>query len=152
MKLNVSFQSMQGRTRRDRAPRPPSLLVPLLMGVIIGGGGSFNISSACISLPSFYIALHCTHPNLKIKKRIKIYLLLHNNTSKSFVWSSIALKICFPTEYCYLWFLYKKWLAHFWIQKRWRNEDFKGTSDMPLYKWRVTWNYACIPVKYYYIV
>ena len=38
-----------------------------------------------------------------------------------------------------------KWLAHFLIQKRWRNEGFKSTSDMQLYKWRVTWNYKCIP-------
>ena len=41
-----------------------------------------------------------------------------------------------------------KWLAHFLIQKRWRNEGFKSTSDMPLYKWRVTWIRACIPFKY----
>ena len=37
------------------------------------------------------------------------------------------------------------------LQKRWRNEGFKCTSDMPLYNWRITWNYACIPFKYFKI-
>ena len=30
---------------------------------------------------------------------------------------------------------------------QWRNQGFKGTSEMPLYKWRGTCNYACIPFK-----
>ena len=41
---------------------------------------------------------------------------------------------------------------HFLLQKQWRKEGFKGTSDMPINKWRVTWNYACIPFKYNYIM
>ena len=32
----------------------------------------------------------------------------------------------------------QKWLAHFMLQKRWRNEGFKGSSNMLLYKLRVT--------------
>ena len=84
----------------------------------------------------------------RLRKELKYILIHNNNTLQSFVWSSIALKI--HVSHFENWiFLFvvslQKWLAHFLLQKRWRNE---GTSYMPHYKWRVTWNYACIQFKY----
>ena len=50
---------------RGGGPHPPPYACPpeRLRGGT-HGRGSFNITSACISLPqyTFYIALHCTHP------------------------------------------------------------------------------------------
>ena len=98
----------------------------------------------------FFTNLQSSIINIELIKRFKvtvdiISLMIHNNTLQSFVWSSIALKI--HVSHLENWiFLFvvsvQKWLAHFLLQKRWRNEGFKGTSDMSLYKWRVTWNYA----------
>ena len=115
--------------------------------------------SACISLPQAIYILHCIAlhsitETIRLRKEIK-YVLIHNNTLQTFFWSSIALNI--HVSHFENWiFLFvvslQKWLAHFLLQKRWRNEGFKGTLDMPLNKWRVTWNYACIPFKYKYIV
>ena len=96
-------------------------------------GGSFNITSSSGCRQSiFYIALHCTHPNWNILKELK-YILIHNSALQSFVWSSIALKIHVShfENWTYLFMVsLHKWLAHFLLHKRWRNEGFQGTSDI----------------------
>ena len=98
---------------------------------------------------TFYIALHCTQTR-RLRKEWK-YILIHNNTLQSLIKYCIK-HPCFHFENWIFLFVVslEKWLVHFLLQKRWRNEGFIGTSDMPLYKWRVTWNYACIPFKYSY--
>ena len=67
-----------------------------------------------------------------------ILILIHNIT---FAWSNIALNINVSHFDNWLFFMVslQKWLAHFMLQKRWRNEGFKGSSNMLLYKLRVTW-------------
>ena len=52
IKIFLIVHSHQGRTRGGRAPRPPLRVPPpeRLRGGI-HGGGSFNITSACIFLP-----------------------------------------------------------------------------------------------------
>ena len=138
----INFRGVQG----GRAPHPP-IRVPSLRG------GSFNITSSSGNLHS---TLHCIAltRTKRLRKKLK-YILIHNNTLQSFVWASIALNIHvshFENRIFLFVVFLQKWLAHFLLQKRWRNEGFKGTSDMPLYKWRVTWNYSFIPFKYNYIV
>jgi len=118
MSARVYFMKSRG------VPAPP-LSVPLWRGGGNSwGGGYFNITSSQFTI--------------------------HNNTLQSFVWSSIALKIHAPHFENWI-FLFvvslQKWLVHFLLQKRWRNEGFKGTSDMP-HKWRVTWNYKLHNYKY----
>ena len=123
---------------RGRAePLGPSSRAPRRGGS--WGGVSFNITSSSGNLHStlHWIALTQTE---RLRKELKFFLI-NNNTLWSFVWSSIIKYPCFPF-----------WKLIFLLQKRWRNEGYKGTSDIPLYKWRVTWNYACIPLKYNYIV
>ena len=76
--------------------------------------------------------------NVELIERFKvtadiISIQIHNYTLQSFVWSSIAYP-CFP-----FWKLII-FICGFLLQKRWRNEvfeGFKGTLDIPLYKWRV---------------
>ena len=102
-----------------------------------GVGGSFNITSACMSLPQA-INLHSTLHwialtlNKRFRKELK-YILIHNRALQSFVWSSIALKIHISHFENWI-FLFEislqKVLAHFLLQKRWRNEGFNGTSDI----------------------
>ena len=141
------------------SPCPPPYECLPEGGTLMGGGGSFIITSSCISLPQaifiFYIALHCTHPNAKIKKRIKIYSDSQQYSSKLCLINCITLNIHVSHFENWL-FLFvcplQKWQMHFLLQKRWRNEGFKGTSDKPFYKWSVTWNYARIPFKNNYIV
>ena len=53
-------------------------------------GGGFFYYYIFLRQSKFYIALHCTHPRLR--QEIK-YILIHNNTLQSFVWSNIALNI-----------------------------------------------------------
>ena len=114
----------------------PPLRVPPPWGGGAGMEGSFNITSVCISLPqAIYIehsTLHCIAltQTKRLRKEIN-YVLIHNNTLQSLVWSSVAL------------------IIHVFslLQKRWRNVGFKGTSDLTLYKFKVTWNYAYIPLS-----
>ena len=95
----------------------------------------------CFHFPSsgnLHSILHCIAltQTKRLRKELK-YILIHNNTLQSFVWSSIALKIHVShfEDGIFLFVVsLQKWLAHFLLQKRWRNEGFKGTSDMPLYK------------------
>ena len=76
---------------------------------------------------AIYILLHCIAltQTKRLRKELK-YILIYNNTLKSFVWSSVALKIHvfhFKLNIYICGFL-QKWLAHFLLQKRWRNEGF----------------------------
>ena len=135
LKTDWSFV-MQGRTKRGRGAKatpPPS------EGGTPGGGedvhliflhfpssGNLHSSLPCIALTQ----------TKRLRKEIN-YILIHNNTLQSFVWSSIALNIHVSHFENWLFiFLFvvslQKWLKHFLLQKRWRYEGFKGTSDMPL--------------------
>ena len=157
----IFFFQSQSRGIRGGGRAPALLLMSAsLRGGHSWGGGSFIIiTSSCISLPQaifiFYIALHCTHPNAKIKKRIKIYSDSQQYSSKLCLINCITLNIHVSHFENWL-FLFvcplQKWQMHFLLQKRWRNEGFKGTSDKPFYKWSVPWNYARIPFKNNYIV
>ena len=121
----LMFAPFQGRTRGG-GPGTPWGLFQYYICLHFPSSGNLNST------------LHCTHTNKKIKKWNKLY---SNSHLQSFVWSSISLNIHVSHFENWL-FLFvvslQKWLAHFLLQKRWRNESFKGTSDMPLYKWRVT--------------
>ena len=79
---------------------------------------------------AFYIALHSPKLN---KKRNKIYILIHNNTLKPLSDPSFAFNIHVSHFENWL-FLFvvslQKWLVHFLLQKRWRNTDFKGISEI----------------------
>ena len=119
-----------------RHPAPPLLSVP--PGGIHWGWG---LQSSSINIESI--------ERFKVTADI-ISVLIHNNTFQSFVWLSIALNIhVFHFENWLFSFVVslQKWLRHF---NCFRNDGkmYKGTSDMPLYKWRFTWNYACILFKY----
>jgi len=119
----------QGRTRVGPIPRPPPLECPPW-----GGGHSWGGALLILHLLAYCIALTQTK---RLRKEIK-YMLIHN-TLQRFIWSSIALNI--HVSHFENWiFLFvvslQKWLAHFLLQKRWRNEGFKGTSDLPLYNGR----------------
>ena len=110
----------------SRAPGPPYAW-PLW------GGRSFNITSSSGNLHS---TLHCIlsictrSPNTKrLRKELK-YMLIHNIPFKAL---SDALKthVSHFENWIFLFVVsLQKWLAHFLLQKRWRNEGFKGTSDM----------------------
>ena len=99
---------------------------------------------------TFYIALTRTK---RLRKEIK-YRLIHNNALQSYVWSSISLNIHVSH--------FKNWLFLF-VGSLYKSDSriscFRNYGEMKvskvhrtLYKWRVTWNYACIPFKYNYIV
>ena len=108
----------------------------------------------CLHFPfsgNLHSTLHCNVESFKVTADI-ISILIHNNTLQNFVWSSIELNIHvlhFKNWLFFVWFLYKSdsCISCF------RNDgEMKVSSDIPLYKWRVTWNYACIPFKYNNIV
>ena len=106
-------------------------------------GGSFNITSVPFLRQYTLNILHCIAltQTKGLRKEIN-YVLIHNNTFQSLVWSSVALIINVSH--------FENWLLLFVVsllQKRWRNEGFKVTSELPLYKFKVTWNYACIPLS-----
>ena len=101
-----------------------------------------NIASILLTWAKYYICLHfpssgnlqstlhciALTQNKRLRKEIK-YILIHNNTFQSFVWSTIALKIHVSHFENWL-FLFvvslQKWLLHFLLQKRWKNEGFQG--------------------------
>ena len=124
---------------RGRGPSPPPPTTCATPEGGTHGGGSFNITSTYISLPqaiyNLHSTLHCIAltQTKRLRKEIK-YILIHNNTLQSFVlwvWSSIAIYIHVShfQNWIILFFVsLQKWLAHFLLKKRRRNEGFKGTS------------------------
>ena len=121
------------------------------------GGGSFNITSACISLPQAIYILHSTlhcialhSPILKDSERKKLYYDSQQNPSKLCLIKYCIKYPCFPFWKLMIFICgFSAKVTHTFLAsettEKWR--CFKGTSNMLLYKWRVTWNYVCIPFK-----
>ena len=78
---------------------------------------------------NLYSTLHCIAitQTKRLRKEIK-YILIHNNTLQSFVWPRIAFSHFENWIFLFAVSL-QKWLAHFLLQKLWRNEGFKGTLE-----------------------
>ena len=121
------------------------------------GGGSFNITSACFFLPQAIYNLHCIalhSPILKDSERKKLYYDSQQNPSKLCLIKYCIKYPCFPFWKLMIFICgFSEKVTHTFLAsettEKWR--CFKGTSNMLLYKWRVTWNYVCIPFKYKYM-
>ena len=87
-----------GRTRGGRTPGSPPLRVSSLKGGL-SWRGSFNITSACMSLPQAIYILHCIalhSPKLKHIKRIEIYSDSQQSPSKLCLIKYCIKNPCFP--------------------------------------------------------
>ena len=123
-------------TRGVRGGRaePPTLALLSPTRTPLRGGGSSGVLLILHLPQAIYILLHCIAltQTKRLRKELK-YILIHNRALQSFVWSSIALKIHISHFENWI-FLFEislqKVLAHFLLQKRWRNEGFNGTSDI----------------------
>ena len=97
----------------DEPSGPPPYTCHLERGHLLGGGLSILhlLAFPFLRQSTFYIALHCTLPNYKIKKSNKIY-----SGSKTIPIKALSDQDCtkytamfsiLKTDYFYLWFLYK---------------------------------------------
>ena len=75
----------------------------------------------------------CTYPIYKIKKRNQLYSDSQQYTSKRCLISiAYSIHVYHFENWLFLFVVsLQKWLACFLLQKRWINEGFNGTSDMP---------------------